>query len=560
MRKNNPLNERSSMITRGDNRAPNRGMLRAVGFKDADFQKPIVGVASAWSNLTPCNMHIDTLARRADEGVRSGGGVPLTFGTITVSDGISMGTEGMKYSLVSREVIADSIEVVSNAQRFDGLVAIGGCDKNMPGALMGIARLNIPAVFVYGGTIKPGRYEGQDIDIISIFEAVGAHAAGKITKDQLKGIECNACPGAGSCGGMYTANTMASAIEALGMSLPYSSSRDAESSEKADDTAKAGAAVIELIRKGLRPRDILTKKAFENAITLVMALGGSTNAVLHLLAIAREANVPLEIQDFNRIGKKVPHIANLKPSGKYVMSDLNRLGGIPGVMKILLNGGLIHGDCITVTGKTVAENLKGIAFEPDGDLIHPLSKPLHPSGPMVVLKGSLAPEGAVAKIGGLKVFKHRGPARVFNSEEETLTAILAGKIKKGDVIVVRYEGPKGGPGMREMLSVTGAVIGTGLGDSVALVTDGRFSGGSHGFVVGHVAPEAAAGGPIGALKDGDIISIDAKKLTIDVELSAGELKKRLKALKPYKPSIDTGVLKKYSKLVNSASLGATTCE
>ncbi len=547
------------MITEGDNRAPNRAMLRAVGFKDQDFSKPIVGVASAWSNLTPCNTHIDVLARKADEGVRVGGGMPLTFGTITVSDGISMGTQGMKYSLVSREVIADSIEVVSNAQRFDGLVAIGGCDKNMPGALMGIARLNIPAVFVYGGTIKPGQFENKDIDIVSIFEAVGSHSAGKITDQQFKGIECNACPGAGSCGGMYTANTMASAIEALGMSLPYSSSQDAESSEKKLDTAKAGEAVIELIKKNIRPSDILSKRSFENAITVVMALGGSTNAVLHLLAIAREAGVPLKMEDFNRIGKRVPHIANLKPSGKYVMTDLNKVGGVPGVMKLLLDRKLIHPDCMTVTGRTIGENLKSVRFIQDDDIVRPFSNPLHPSGPMVVLKGNLAKEGCVAKIGGLKVFRHRGPARIYNSEEEALKAILSKKIIKGDVIVVRYEGPKGGPGMREMLAVTSAVIGSGLGDSVALITDGRFSGGSHGFVVGHVAPEAAVGGTIAALNNGDMIDIDADKLSIHVELTDKEIKARLKKLKPYKPSIDTGVLKKYSKLVNSASLGATTC-
>ncbi len=556
------------MITKGDNRAPNRAMLRAVGFKDADFDKPIVGVASGWSNLTPCNMHIDKLALRADEGVRVGNGMPLTFGTITVSDGISMGTEGMKYSLVSREVIADSIEVVSNAQRFDGLVAIGGCDKNMPGAMMGMARLNIPSIFVYGGTIKPGKYDGKDVDIVSIFEAVGSHSAGKITDAQFKGVECHACPGAGSCGGMYTANTMASAIEAIGMSLPYSSSRDAESDEKSEDTYKAGLAVIELIKKNIRPSDILTKRSFENAIVTVMALGGSTNAVLHLLAIAREVGAihesPLRkplltIEDFNRIGKKVPHLANLKPSGQYVMTDLNKVGGVPGIMKMLLDAKLIHPDCLTVTGKTVGENLKGINFKPDGKIVKDFAHALHPSGPMVILKGNLAPEGCVAKIGGLKVFSHRGPARIFDGEEETLTAILAKKIKKGDVIVVRYEGPKGGPGMREMLAVTSAVIGSGLGDSVALITDGRFSGGSHGFVVGHIAPEAADRGPLAALKDGDIISIDADKLSIRVELSDKEINARLKKLKPFRPKIDTGVLKKYSRLVNSASFGATTC-
>ncbi len=555
---NGKLNKRSSIITEGDRRAPNRAMLRAVGFKDEDFEKPIIGIASTWSNLTPCNMHIDELARQADKGVRASNGVPLTFGTITVADGISMGTEGMKYSLVSREVIADSIETVCNGQRFDGVVGIGGCDKNMPGCLMAMARMNIPAVFVYGGTIKPGNFEGKDIDIVSIFEAVGQYDANKINAEQFKGIECNACPGAGSCGGMYTANTMASAIEALGMSLPYSSSRDAESIEKKDDTRKAGETVVHLIEKNIRPRDILTKKAFENAITLVMALGGSTNAVLHLIAIAKEARVNLTIDDFNRIGKRVPHLANLKPSGKYVMSDLNKAGGIPSVMKILLNAGLIHPESLTVTGKTVGENLKNVAPCSNEDIIRPISRPLYPSAPMVILKGNLAPEGAVAKISGLKVFYHRGPAKVFNSEEEAFHAIISKKIRKNDVIIIRYEGPKGGPGMREMLSVTAALIGEGLGDSVALITDGRFSGGSHGFMVGHVAPEAAARGPLAALRNGDIISIDADKKHLNVELSAKEIKSRLKKLKAYKPKIDTGILAKYSKLVASAAHGAVT--
>jgi dihydroxy-acid dehydratase len=553
-----PLNLRSSLITKGDRRAPNRAMLRAVGFRDEDFEKPIIGIASAWSDLTPCNMHLDELARKAQEGVRQASGVPLTFGTITVSDGISMGTEGMKYSLVSREVIADSIEVVSNAERFDGLVAIGGCDKNMPGALMAIARLNIPGVFVYGGTIKPGSYNGRDIDIVSIFEAVGAYDAKKIGREEFKGIECNACPGAGSCGGMYTANTMASAIEALGMSLPFSSSRDAVSLDKREDTRAAGAAAVELIRKDIRPRMILTKKAFENAITTVMALGGSTNAVLHLMAIAREAQVPLSLEDFNRIGKKVPHLANLKPSGKYVMSDLNKAGGVPGVMKMLLQAKLIHADQLTVTGRTIGENLKDVRPCRDENLVRPLSRPFYPTAPMVILKGNLAPEGAVAKIGGLKVFAHRGPARVFNSEEEAFEAITGKKIRKNDVIVIRYEGPKGGPGMREMLSVTAALIGEGLGDSVALITDGRFSGGSHGFMIGHVAPEAADRGPLAALRDGDIISIDADKKHLKVELSDREVRSRLKKLKPYKPKIDTGVLAKYARLVSSAAHGATT--
>jgi dihydroxy-acid dehydratase len=551
------LNQRSSEITAGDKRAPGRAMLRAVGFKDEDFQKPILGVASAWSDLTPCNMHIDRLAAAAQEGIRLAGGVPLTFGTITVSDGISMGTEGMKYSLVSREVIADSIEVVTNAQRFDGILAIGGCDKNMPGALMAMARIDVPSIFVYGGTIKPGRVDGKDVDIVSIFEAVGAFGTGKITREQFRAIECHACPGAGSCGGMYTANTMASAIEALGMSLPFSSSRDAESAEKRDDTRLAGRALIELVRKRITPRKILVKKAFENAIALVMALGGSTNAVLHLMAIAREARVPLELEDFNRISKRVPHLANLKPSGRYVMSDLNRGGGIPAVMKLLLDAKLLHGGLLTVTGRTVAENLRDVKAFSDADLVRPLSDPMYPTGPMVVLRGNLAPEGAVAKIGGLKVFTHRGPARVFEGEVAALDAILAKKIKAGDVLIIRYEGPKGGPGMREMLSVTGALVGAGLADSVALITDGRFSGGSHGFVVGHVAPEAASGGPIGVVKNGDPIFIDAKKLTMTLEIPAAELRRRLKSFRPRLPK-STGVLAKYSKLVSSAAHGAVT--
>jgi dihydroxy-acid dehydratase len=546
------------MITQGDRRAPNRAMLRAVGLKDEDFSKPIIGIASTWSNLTPCNMHIDGLAKRADEGVRLAGGVPLTFGTITVSDGISMGTEGMKYSLVSREVIADSIEVVCNAERFDGLVAFGGCDKNMPGCLMAMARLDIPSVFVYGGTIKPGKYQGKDIDIVSIFEAVGAYGSRKIDKQEFKAIECGACPGAGSCGGMYTANTMASAIEALGMSLPFSSSRDAEGEDKKTDALEAGRAVKKLIEKKILPSRILTKKAFENAIAVVMALGGSTNAVLHLLAIANETKVSLTMDDFNRIAKKVPHLANLKPSGQYVMTDLNHVGGVPGVMRLLLDAKLIDGDALTVTGKTVAENLKHVKPVSNPKIVRPLSNPLHPTGPMVILKGNLANEGAVAKIGGLKIFYHRGPARVFNSEEEAFAAITGGKIKKNDVIVIRYEGPKGGPGMREMLSVTSALIGAGLGDSVALITDGRFSGGSHGFVVGHVAPEAAVGGTLAVLKDGDIIVIDTKKLSINVELSAKDIAARQKKLKAYLPKIRTGVLAKYSRLVSSASKGAVT--
>jgi len=552
------LKLRSLAVTSGDQRAPNRAMLRAVGFQDADFKKPIVGIASAWSNLTPCNMHIDQLAQKAAEGSRASGTMPLTFGTITVADGIAMGTVGMKYSLVSRDVIADSIETVCNAERFDGVLAIGGCDKNMPGALMAMARMNIPSIFVYGGTIKPGQVDGKKLDIVSVFEAVGAKAAGKIGDEEFKQVECHACPGAGSCGGMYTANTMASAIEAMGMSLPFSSSRDAESQAKKQDCYDAGAVLSDLIRKDIRPRDILTRKAFENAIRTVMALGGSTNMVLHLLAIAREAGVRLSIDDINKIGGKVPHLANLKPSGKYVMSDLNASGGVPAVMKMLLEAGFLHGNALTVTGKTVAENLKEVGPITDHDVVRPLSNPLYATAPMVILKGNLAPEGAVAKIGGLKAFTHRGPARIFDCEEKALAAIINGKIKAHDVIVIRYEGPKGGPGMREMLSPTSALIGAGLGDSVALITDGRFSGGSHGFVVGHVAPEAAVGGPIAALKNGDLIVIDAVKKILNVELSAAELKRRLKRMKPYRAPIRTGVLAKYSKLVSSASEGAVT--
>ncbi len=554
-----PLKKKSSMMTEGDTRAPNRAMLRAVGFKDADFEKPIVGIASLWSEITPCNMHIHELSKKAKAGIISAGGFGQTFGTITVSDGISMGHEGMKYSLVSREVIADSIEVVSGAQRFDGVVAIGGCDKNMPGSLIAMARLNIPAVFVYGGTIMPGKVEGKDVDIVSIFEAVGSYSSGKISKEQFKNIECSACPGAGSCGGMYTANTMASAIEAMGMSLPGSSSNNAESPEKAQDCLKAGEAVVNLIKKQILPRDIITKKAFENAIALVMALGGSTNAVLHLMAIAHAAKVKLTLEDFNRISKKVPHLADLKPSGKFVMNDLNHVGGVPGVLKMLLAEGLIYGDAMTVTGKTLAENLKACKeLVPDQKVVSHFDSPLHKTGPLVVLHGNLAPEGAVAKISGLKKTSITGPAKVYNSEEETLTAILGGKIKPGDVIVIRYEGPKGGPGMREMLAVTSAVIGKGLGDSIGLITDGRFSGGTHGLVVGHVAPEAQAGGPIGVIKSGDLITIDAEKQELKVHLTSKELAARLKKFKAPALKYKSGVLYKFAKTVSSASIGAVT--
>ncbi|MEK6957476.1 MAG: dihydroxy-acid dehydratase [archaeon] len=552
------LNERSSRITGGDKRAPNRAMLRAVGFNDSDFSKPIIGVASTWSEITPCNAHIDKLVLRAKQGAEEAGSKAQIFGTITVSDGISMGTEGMKYSLVSREVIADSIEVVSNAQSFDGLIAVGGCDKNMPGCLIAMARLNIPSIFVYGGTIKPGNYNGKDVDIVSIFEAVGSYSAGKISKHDFHGIECHACPGHGSCGGMYTANTMASAIEALGMSLPGSASNPAESEDKRSDTFEAGKAVVSLLKSNIRPKDIMTKSAFENAITVVMALGGSTNSVLHLIAIAKTLEVPLSIGDFDRISKKVPHIADLKPSGKFVMADLDKVGGSAAVMKVLLDVGLLHGGCMTVTGKTMAENLKNAPKLTDhNEIIRSLREPLRKTGPLVILRGNLAPEGAVAKVSGLKRTSITGPAKIFESEEACLDAILGKKIVAGDVIVIRYEGPKGGPGMREMLAPTSALIGEGFLDSVGLITDGRFSGGTHGMVVGHVCPEAQVGGPIAVLREGDLVTIDADKQELSVKLSDAEIKKRLAAWKA--PSLKyKGVLRKYARHVLSASEGAIT--
>lgn len=553
-------NERSKAITGGTVRAPNRAMLRAVGLTDEDFDKPLVGIASTWSEITPCNSHIDRLAAKVREGVRVGGGVPQIFGTITVSDGISMGTEGMKFSLPSREVIADSIELVGNAQRFDGIIAIGGCDKNMPGCLMALARLDIPSVFVYGGTIMPGVCNGRDIDIVSVFEAVGQYSAGKIDHAQLREIEERAIPGAGSCGGMYTANTMASAIEALGMTLPGSSSMPAVTSRKHKDCYTAGQSVVRLIEKQITPRRIMTKAAFENAITLAMALGGSTNAVLHLIAIARQIGVPLTIDDFTRIGAKVPHLADLKPGGKYVMTDLDRVGGVPAVMKVLLKEGLLDGETLTVTGNTLAENL---ADAPDlateQQVVMPFDRPLHPSGPLVILKGNLAPEGAVCKIAGLKNIVHKGPAKVFNSEEEIFEAIMGHKITHGDVAVIRYEGPKGGPGMREMLAVTAALVGQGYGETVGLITDGRFSGGTHGMVVGHVSPEAQVGGPIAIVEDGDIITIDAEQNLLHIDLTGEEIAARLRSWKAPEPTYaQGGVLAKYAKLVHSASEGAIT--
>jgi len=546
----------SSLVVDGVKQAPSRAMLRAVGYRDADFKRPAIGVASTWSDLTPCNMHIDDLARRAAEGAAGAGGKPTIFGTITVSDGISMGTPGMRYSLVSREVIADSIETVVGAQGFDGLVAIGGCDKNMPGCMMAIARLNRPAVFVYGGTIRPG---AGRTDIVSVFEAVGGHARGTVTDKQLHDIECRAIPGPGSCGGMYTANTMASAIEALGMSLPNSSAQEAVSRSKRDDCRSAGEAVVRLVRLGIRPKDILTRRAFENAITTVIALSGSTNAVLHLLAIAHSAGVRLTLDDFTRIGRRTPVLADLRPSGRYLMSELIAIGGIRPLMKMLLDRGLLHGECLTVTGRTMAEELSAVRPYPrDQDVIHGFDDPIKADSHLVVLYGNLAPEGAVAKISGKEGLSFTGRARVFESEESSLQAILDGKVRAGDVVVIRNEGPRGGPGMREMLSPTGAIMGRGLGDKVALITDGRFSGGSHGFVVGHVTPEAAVGGPIALLRNGDRITIDATRRIIEVDLDAPELKRRRSAWRPRKPYARRGVLAKYARTVSSASLGAVT--
>jgi dihydroxy-acid dehydratase len=549
----------SSIVVDGPERAASRAMLYAVGFKKEDFQKPQVGVVSTWSQVTPCNIHIDQLAVNVALGVNEAGGKAVVFNTITISDGISMGSEGMKYSLVSREVIADSIETVAGCEGFDGLVAIGGCDKNMPGCLMGLARLNRPAVFVYGGTILPGDYRGNPVDVVSVFEAVGKHAAGKMSDADLDEIESVAIPGAGSCGGMYTANTMASAIEALGMSLPNSSAQAAISKDKERDCEQAGTAVLNLLKLGIRPRDIMTKKAFENAITLIIALGGSTNAVLHLLAMAHEARVKLTIDDFTRIGKRVPVLADLKPSGKYVMAELVKIGGTVPLMKMLLDRGLMHGDCLTVTGKTMAENLKDAPAYPAGqDVVHGFDNPIKKDSHLVVLYGNLAPTGAVAKISGKEGLRFTGRAIVFESEEKALKAILNGTVKKGHVIVIRYEGPKGGPGMREMLSPTGAIMGKGMGKDVALITDGRFSGGSHGFVVGHITPEAFVGGPLAIVRNGDSITIDAEQRSLTLDLPAKEIAARIKRWKQPKPRYTRGVLAKYAKLVNSAHLGAVT--
>jgi dihydroxy-acid dehydratase len=535
-------------------------MLRAVGFTDEDFQKPIVGVASGYSTITPCNAGINHLAERAIATLRAGSAMPQLFGTITVSDGISMGTEGMKYSLVSREVIADAIETACMAQSMDGVIAIGGCDKNMPGAMIAMARMNIPSIFVYGGTIKPGHYQGQDLTVVSAFEAVGQYSAGKIDQDQLLAVERHACPGFGSCGGMFTANTMSSAFEAMGMSLPYSSTMSAEDEEKAESTAQSAQALLQAIKNQLLPRHIITRQSIENAIAVIMAIGGSTNAVLHFLAIAHTAGVPLSIDDFETMRARVPVLCDLKPSGRFVTTDLHRAGGIPQVMKMLLVNGLLHGDCMTITGKTIAENLADVPAQPspDQEVIRPFHRPMYAQGHLAILKGNLAEEGCVAKISGVKQPQITGPARVFDSEEECLRAILQGQIVAGDVIVIRYEGPKGGPGMREMLAPTSAIIGAGLGDSVGLITDGRFSGGTYGMVVGHVAPEAFVGGTIALVQEGDTITIDALSRTIHLHISEEELRNRRSRWQAPPPKYTRGVLAKYAKLVSSSSLGAVT--
>jgi dihydroxy-acid dehydratase len=551
---------RSFTITHGVPRSPNRSMLRAIGYKDEDFEKPIVGIANGHSTMNPCNAGIQPLADAADAAARKAGAMPQMFGTITVTDGISMGTEGMKYSLVSREVIADSIETAVQSQFMDGVLAIGGCDKNMPGAMIGMCRMNIPAIFVYGGTIKPGRYKGQDLQIVSVFEAVGSYTAGKMSQEDFECIERCALPGVGACGGMYTANTMSTSIEAAGMSLPYSSTMAAEDDEKRASAAKSMETLVAAVGKGLKPRDIITRASLENAIAVVMATGGSTNAILHWLAIAHAANVAWTLEDFERIRRKVPVLCDMKPSGRYVAVDLHRAGGVPLVMKMLLAHGLINGDCMTITGRTVAENLKDVPQAPrkGEDVIRPWDKPMYEEGHLALLKGNLAPDGCVAKITGLKNPVITGPARVFESEPDCMDAILADRIKPGDVLVIRYEGPKGGPGMREMLAPTSALIGKGLGESVGLVTDGRFSGGTWGMVVGHVAPEAFVGGPIALVKEGDSITIDAHKRLIQLNVPEAEIAKRRAAWKQPAPRYTTGVLGKYAKLVGSASQGAVT--
>lgn len=552
------MRSRSSVIMDGPGRAPARAMLRAVGLGDKELSQPFVGVSNLASDVTPCNVHLDGIVKAVKQGVRLASGTPFEFGTLTVSDAVSMGTQGMKASLVSREVIADSIELVSFAEGFDGLVTVAGCDKNMPGTIMAAARVNLPTIFVYGGTILPGTYKGKDVNIQDVFEAVGAFSKGSISAEELRGIECAACPGPGSCAGLFTANTMSSAIEALGMSLPGDASIPAEYDRKFEAAREAGEAVMRLMEKDIKPRDILTRQAFENAITVVVAMGGSTNAVLHLLAIAREANVDLNIEDFNFISSKTPYIADMKPGGRYVMADLYRVGGVSLIMKRLLDSGLLHGDVVTVTGNTLRENLRNVDASTNQHVVASVDNPLGPTGGLVILKGNLAPEGAVVKVAGKQHLYQKGPARVFDREEDAFEAINKQNIKSGDVVVIRYEGPKGGPGMREMLSVTGALVGQGLGDSVALMTDGRFSGATHGLMVGHVSPESAVGGPIALLEEGDTVTVDVPNKRLDVDLTENELNLRAKRWKPRPNGYPTGALAKYAKLVSSASQGAVT--
>ena len=550
------LKHRSWEVTEGPERAPARAYFHAMGFTDDDLAKPLVGVASTWNEVTPCNFHLNRLAQRVKEGVRAAGGTPIEFTTIAVSDGIAMGHEGMRASLVSREVIADSIELMMHAHRYDAMVTLAGCDKSLPGTVMAMARLNVPAVFLYGGSIPPGRFEGRDVTIQDVFEAVGAYAAGTMTQDQLKALECAACPAEGSCAGLYTANTMAACLEALGVALPASASPLAPSDARSDLSYRSGQTVMRLLERGLRPRDILTREAFENAAAVLAATGGSTNGVLHLLAIAHEAGVPLSLDDFDRISSRTPYIADLRPGGRYVMADLDRIGGVPQVMKRLLDGGYLHGDAVTVTGRTLRENLEDVLLVQDQDVVYSVARPLAPTGGLVILKGNLAPEGAVIKAAGVKNLRHRGPARVFDSQDDAFEAVRRGDIQSGDVVVIRYEGPKGGPGMPEMLAVTAAIFGRGLGEEVALLTDGRFSGATHGLMVGHVAPEAAVGGPIAALRDGDMVEVDAPSRRLAVDLPEAEIRERLRGWSPPPPRYPTGALAKYAKLVGSAAQGA----
>jgi dihydroxy-acid dehydratase len=552
------MKHRSREVTEGPERAPARAMLLAMGLTPEDLDQPFVAIANLASDVTPCNVHLDRIADAAKEGVRQAKGTPFKFGTITVSDGISMGTEGMKASLVSREVIADSIEVVTFGERMDGLITVAGCDKNMPGCMMAIARLNVPSIFIYGGTIMPGQFQGRDVNIQDVFEAVGAYAKGNMSLEDLRALECVACPGEGSCAGLFTANTMSTAIEIMGMSLPGDASIPAVDPRKVDEARQSGTTLMRLLEEDLRPRDIMTRQAFENAITTVVAMGGSTNSVLHLMAIAREAEVDLNLKDFDRIGRSTPYIADMRPGGKYVMADLHRHGGVALVAKRLLRAGLLHGDAMTVTGKTLQQNLAGLPTIEDQDIIYQPDAPRSPTGGLAILYGNLAPEGAVIKVAGHQEKVYQGPARVFDQEELAFRAIQDGKIQEGDIVIIRYEGPRGGPGMREMLAVTGALIGQGLGDSVALVTDGRFSGASHGPMVGHVAPEAAVGGPIGLLAEGDIITLDIPGRRLEVQLTKEEMDTRRAGWKPLEPKYTTGVFAKYARLVSSASEGAVT--